>query len=296
VAPHLDARVRFAISCYSAQGAPAPSAGCARGRFAAARVGRTAGDFELALEALRMDATYAPAILPYGMLENVWSPAYSWPGTWLKGNYQLVDDATMGPNRGGGRLTTRFRLHDVETRFAYGIFSQLRPFDATTAYQPGFVEGFFLPQLAAAGTRGVERHAALAVIAHPRFADVELDATDIAMARGGSAGHPDEAVALDSRGATLTLWRHFGRHAVASLGAGRNAMFGTFDGAGPPNVDLAERVVFGGLQWQQNDRFGYALQYRLYSVAGMATTGASGIPVSPAYHGPQLMLEQTTHF
>jgi hypothetical protein len=288
---HLDAQARLGWSCYAAQDVARPQAGCTPGRFSAARLRRTAGSFEVALEALRMDATYAPMILPYGIVENVWSPAYSWPGTWLKGNYQLVDDSTMGPNRQGTRLSTRFTAGRIEARLAYGVLHQIQPYDATTAYRQGFVEGFYLPQLDARGTLGDERHFALALAAQPRFARLQLDLTDITLARRGSAGHPEDAVALDDLVATLTLSRRLGTHLVGTAGAGRNAIGGAFDAAGR-NVDLTERVVFGSLQWSPSAHLGYAIQYRLYSVDGMATRIGAGAFVSPAYHGPQLIVEQ----
>jgi hypothetical protein len=291
LAPHLDGHFRLGYSCYAATGTARPQGACTSGRYASASVRRTTDTFDLGLEAMHMDATYAPGILPYGTLENVWSPAYSWPGTWLKGTYQLVGNAMMGPNREGLRATTRFAVGGVETRIAYGVLRQLRLYDATNAYQTGFVEGFYLPQLDAGGTLGSERHTAVALIAHPRIADVEIDFTDIWLGRRGSPGHPQEAVGVDSIGATATFSRRFGTRVVGSLGAGRNAMVGAFDAA-TTNVDLAERVVFGGLQWKQNANWSYGVQYRVYSVSGMPTAFPGGAAVSPAYHGPQIMLEQ----
>jgi hypothetical protein len=291
---HLDAQLRLGASCYAARGTALPQSGCTAGGFRSLRVRRTAGDAQVALEAMRMDATYAPAILPYGIPENVWSPAYSWPGTWLKGTYQLVDDATMGPNREGLRATSSFTAGALEARLSYTVLRQIDPFDATTAYRTGFVEGFYLPQLDAPGTLGSERHAALTLIAHARLATIELDATRITLARGASTGHPDEAVAIDDAGVTLTLSRRFGTRFAGSLGAGRNAIAGAFDAA-TPNVGLAQRVAFGSLQWSPNAHVAYALQYRLYAVDGMPTSLAASGWISPAYHGLQLMLEQRLH-
>jgi hypothetical protein len=288
---HDDAQLRLGASCYSAQGTQQTQSACTRGAYASLRLAHTTGAFRVALEAVRMSATYAPAILPYGTPENVWSPAYSWPGTWLKGDYQLVDSSAMGPNREGARVTTRFTVRGVEMRLAYAAYRQLRPFDATTAYQAGFVEGFFLPQLDAPGTLGHEQHAAASAIAHLRFADVELNVTDITLTRRASTGHPLEAVALDDAVSTLTLSRRFGTRTIASLGAGRNTMFGAFDAA-TPNVGITENVVFAALQWQQSAHWSYGVQYRLYSVGGMPARTLGGASASPAYHGPQIMVEQ----
>jgi hypothetical protein len=294
VFPAVDARIRLGYSCYSARVTALARAGCTPGGFGALRLRRVAGAFELSAEAMRMDATYAPAILPYGTPENVWGAGYAWPGTWLKGTYQLVDDAAIGPNRQGARATARVRAGALDARLAYGTLHQLRPYDASTAYEPGFVESFYFAQLAAPGTLGDERHAAAALIARPRFATVELDLTDVTLMRRGSSGHPEERVALDNGAATVTLSRRFGPAFFGSAGAGRYAMTGAFDSAGT-NVDLTERVVFGALAWSASPHLAYALQYRLYAACGMPSAfGGSGF-VSPAYHGAQLMLEQRVH-
>jgi len=289
---HVMGRFLYGASCYSALGVAKPQGGCVVGRYTAARVQRSTESFLVSLEALQMDATYAPAILPYGTLENVWSAAYSWPGTWLKGNYQLVDDSAMGPNRTGVRINSRFTGRGGEVRLAYGMYSQIRRYDTGTAYQTGFVEGYYLPQLNSVGTLGAERHFAGTAIAHTRFADVQLDVTDVALQRAASAGNPDERVAVEQVATTFTLSRRMGSRSIASIGAGRNAMFGAFDSASKPNVDIAQRVIFGSVQFEQNKHWSYGLQYRLYSVDGMPTRLGTGAPVAPAYHGPQFIFEQ----
>ncbi|MEA2720412.1 MAG: hypothetical protein QOJ39_2276 [Candidatus Eremiobacteraeota bacterium] len=80
---HASAQVRLGMSCYAAEGTGRAQRGCAGGRYASARLQRTTDAFSIALDAMHMDATYAPAILPYGMPENLWGPAYAWPGTWI---------------------------------------------------------------------------------------------------------------------------------------------------------------------------------------------------------------------
>ena len=55
----------------------------------------------------RFDPTYATMILPYGIPENVWSVAWSWPGVWLKSTYQLVDNSVIGANRAGFHFRVR---------------------------------------------------------------------------------------------------------------------------------------------------------------------------------------------
>jgi hypothetical protein len=164
------------------------------------------------------------------------------------------------------------------------------PYDTANAYEPGFVEGYYLPQLTAAGgTLGKEQHAAATFTAHPRFADVELDLTDVTMSRPGSPGHPGEAVAMNYPAGTLTLSRAFGPVLRGTLGAGRYAAYGAWVTAGPPNADLAESVLFAGLAFQESPASALAFQYRLYAVNGLPTVPQG---TSPAYHGPQFLIEQ----
>ncbi len=283
-----DVQLRGAISCYGATGTAESRPQCTHGQYLHAKLHRPAGKVDLALEAVRFEASFAPMILPYGTPENLWSIAYSWPGTWLKGDYQLVSNAQVGPNRQGLRATTSLPLGGITLKLAFAQYRQILPYDTTTAFAPGFVEGFFLPQLFAAGTLGKEEHAALSLSAHPRFADVSLDLTDITLSRPGSLGHPNEAVAMDYPAATLALSRKVGRFA-ASAGVGRYATDGAFDTAGRHNADLTERVLFGSLQYGASERLAYALQYRLYDVSGLPT---APFAAPPAYHGPQFLFEQ----
>jgi hypothetical protein len=286
----VHAELRAAFSCYGAQGTAEARPQCTPGNYDDVRLRHTFGAVDATLEATRFEATYATMILPYGTPQNVWSISYAWPGTWLKGDYQFVDNSTLGPNRQGARVSARFPVLGVDTRLAYGQFRQILPYDSTIGFEPGFVEGFFLPQLTAAGgTLGKEQHFAAAFIAHPRLADVELNFTDITMSRPGSLGNPNEAVAMDYPATVLTLSRGFGPVLRGALGAGRYALTGAWVTAGPTNADLAERVVFAALELKESDGAALALQYRLYSVDGIPTV-PQGSP--PAYHGPQLLLEQ----
>lgn len=298
-----DAQLRWAMSCYGADGT-SQSAPCTHGSYYYARLHHGFRSFDLAVEGIRSEATYATAILPYGTLENIWSAPFTWPGTWLKGTYQFVDNTQIGPNRQGMRVSGTTLIAGVEIRAAYAFYNQIRPYDASTAFIPGFVEGYFLPQLNAAGTLGKEQHASASFIAHAKFANVQLDLSDVTLSRAGSAGNANEAVAINYPSASLSLSRELGPKLIGSVGAGRYAVDGAFDTGGPKNADLAQRVVFAGLQWQQNPTTSWGLQYRLYSVDGLSTNlyglfapGPAGTtvfvpPTSPAYHGPQLLLEQ----
>ena len=298
-----DGQVRIATSCYSATGTAASSSSCTQGWYYEAKIHHGFRAFDAALDFMRSDATYATAILPYGVLENIWSAPWTWPGTWLKGTYQFVDNSVMGPNRQGVRASANTIFKGIEVRAAYALFNQIRPYDASTAFIPGFVEGFFLPQLNAPGTLGHEQHAALSLLWHPAFADVDLDMTDVTMSRRGSAGNPNEAVAMDYPSATLTLSKQLSEKYLLSAGASSYGNNGAFSTAGTKNVNLTEEVIFAGLQWKQNATSAWGVQYRLYNTIGSTTypgpfapPGTPGTitgsgPVLPWYRGPQWILE-----
>lgn len=296
-----DAQLRIGMSCYGATGTAISQSGCTTGRYYYGRLHHGFRSFDLAIEAMREDATYAPAILPYGVVpENVWSAPYTWPGTWLKGAYQFIDNSQIGPNRQGLRATANTLIAGIELRAAYAIYNQIRPYDTSTAFTPGFVEGYFLPQLGGVpGTLGRETHASLSLIAHPKIFDVEIDLSDVTLHRSASTNDSREAVSMNYPSGTITLSRQLHPKWIGSLGAGRYAVDGAFSTSGPKNADLWQRVVFAGLQLQSNPTSGYAIQYRLYSVNGLPTNFGLAVPgpgplapVSPAYHGPQIIVEQ----
>ena len=297
-----DAQLRLGMSCYGATGT-AISAACTQGHYYYGRLQHTFASFSASLEAIRFEGTYAPAILPYGTQENQWSWSPSWPGEWLKGDYQFIDNSEIGANREGLRASARATFGAIETRLAYADYRQIAPYDDTTARTPGFVEGFFLPQSGSGGTLGHEQHAAAAVIAHPAIADIELDLTDVTLSRPPQAGLAGDATALNVPAATLNVSRTLGAHVIINAGAATYGVDGAFEAAGTKNSVLMERVVFAGVQYQLSRYAGYGLQYRLYSVGGIPTlpapyvdaaTGLLLLPASPAYHGPQFQFEQ--HF
>ena len=142
-----DGELRYGYSCYGAIGTALPSATCTSGNYYYGKLHHGFAHFDVILEGTRNEATYAPAILDYGTIENVWTYPAALPNTWLRGNYQLVDNSQVGANREGGKITTTFIVAGVEVRLAFGQYQQIRALDASSAFNPGFVEPFFLPQV-----------------------------------------------------------------------------------------------------------------------------------------------------
>jgi hypothetical protein len=285
-----DAELRYGYSCYSAvQGAAVATSTCTSGNYYYGKLHHGFAHFDVALEGVRFDASYAPAILDYGTIQNVLTYPAAFPGTYLRGDYQFVDNAEVGPNRQGGRLSTTFILAGVEVRLALAGYTQIQALDATSAYSAGFVEPYFLPQTVAHGTLGNEIHYEGWFNYHAKFADLTLDLSQVNTSRAAPAGSPGDNVSMSYPSAVFSLARPFGPKVTGAAGVGRFGLNGQFDTSGTDNASLYQDVVFGGVQLRTNANSGYGLEYRLYSVDGNPTL--PGAP-SPAFHGPQIQFYQ----
>jgi hypothetical protein len=99
----VDAVAEIGRAWYDASPAARPGTQ-APGGYYHLGLSRARGRTTASADYFRMEPRYATAILPYGVPENQWSTAFAWPGQWLKSNYQLVDNGTLGVNRQGYRL------------------------------------------------------------------------------------------------------------------------------------------------------------------------------------------------
>ena len=284
-----DGELRYGYSCYGAVGAARASTTCTSGNYYYGKLHHGFAHFDVILEGIRNEGTYAPAILDYGTIENVWTYPAALPNTWLRGNYQLVDNSEVGSNREGGKITTTFILAGVEVRLAFGQYQQIRALDASSAFNSGFVEPFFLPQASVIGTLGTEQHFAGWFSYHAKWADITLDLSEVRAWRSAPLGQPQDNVSMEYPSGVLTLSRAFGPKVSGAAGVGRFALNGQFDTSGVNNASLAQDVVFAGLQLRSNATTGYGIEYRLYSTSGLPTV--PGAP-SPAYHGPQIQFYQ----
>jgi hypothetical protein len=284
-----EMELRYGYSSYGVLGTGVATTSSATGDYMYGKLHHGFAPFDLTLELMRFSPRYAPAILPYGTQENVWNIAWA-PRSWFNQYYQFVDNSLIGANRQGWRLSSNFLVKGVEVRLATSTYTQIANYDNTTAFSVGFVEPYFTPQLTASnGTRGVERRFDASFAWHPKFADVRLDLSDLTMRRIGSAGNPAEAVNMDYPGWVFSMSRPINEKLFGSIGTGRFAASGSYNNFGAKNADLSQRVVFLGAQLKSNATSVYQMQYRIYSVNGIPTT--PGGP-SPAFHGPQFILEQ----
>lgn len=285
----FDGELRYGYSCYGATNTAVSAPSCASGNYYYAKLHHGFTHFDMALEGVRFEGTYAPAILNYGVQENVWTYPAAWPGNWLRGSYQLVDNSLVGPNRQGGRVTATTIIAGLEIRFAFAEYSQIQALNAHAAFTPGFIEPYFLPQTNAIGTAGSEQHFEGWFNYHTKWADITLDLAQVNTWRPAPAGQPQDNVVMQYPAGVLTLARNFGPKVFGAAGIGRFALNGQFDTSGPNNASLSQNVVFAGLELRSNGTTGYGLEWRLYSVQGTPTIPGG---LSPAFHGPQIQFYQ----
>ena len=289
----FDALIEYSTSTYSADGVATPAISNVQGSYAHGQLRRGFGAFELALDGYRFDPHYATTILPYGTLENVWSSAYSWPGPWLKGNYQLVDNTAVGVNRQGFRVKGISAFGKSEVRVSYAQFDQISPFNSANGLSTGFVEGYYLPQLTSAGTTlGHQKQYAAFVALHPSFGDVTVDFTEDTQHRDATRSNPQEAVSIDYPAYVFTFSRQLNPRLLGALGYARYVTNGSFSNTGANNAETDQRVYFIGGQFSKDGKNAYHLQYRYYANNGLPNIpGAPG----PQFHGGQFILEQRFH-
>lgn len=246
------------------------------------------GRATLWLDAYRMEARYATMILPYGVPENQWSAAFSWPGQWLKSNYQLIDNSVLGVNRQGYRVRYNVDGGPFEVHLEYTDLHQIDPETTLTATQAGFVDGYYLPQLPNAATFGQQKRYGFWAAWHPSFGDLSLDIVDDTLYRPYDPGHLVDRVSYEVPQAVATYSRHLSKNLVVATGLGRYAIKGAFS----EPLDIAERLYFGGLEWKSG-QYSSLLSFRRTIFAGITTFPAS--PLSPDFTGSALIFEQRLH-
>lgn len=267
---HLDGIAEYGRSTYDAQDVAVPGSG-RPGAYYHLGATRTSGGASASLDLYRNESYYATALLPYGVPENVWSVAWSWPGQWLKSNYQLIGDAPANVDRQGYRVRYRRSTHALDVRGAYANFGEIDPISLANARRTGFVDGFFLPQSDAAATLGRQHQYGFFVAWHPAFADITFDYSEDTMRRPAAPGHPEDHVSYDTPAYVLTASRTLRSHVVASLGFARYAMRGSF-AQGYTNVDFRQRTGIAGIQW--------ATSARAATLVSLRRTAFDGLPAA----------------
>ncbi len=285
----LDAIAELGHSTYDADHVAEPGTGKA-GNYVHFGLSRTAGRATASFDVYRNEAYYAQALLPYGAPENVWSSAWSWPGQWLKSNYQLINDFPVNIDRQGYRVkyVVKGGNSPLDVRASYASFGQIEPITYANALKTGFVDGFFLPQPNDAATLGRQHQYVLFVGWHRAFADVTVDYAEDTMRRRALLAHPEDTVSYDSPEVVLTLSRKLDKNVLVSAGVARYGMRGSF-GQGYTNVDFAQRTAFAGLQFAESAHATALLTLRRSAFGGIPSR-LGGPP--PDFTGTLFVFEQ----
>jgi hypothetical protein len=287
IAPHLDGVAEYGHTTYAADLVAQP--GTAKpGDYLHAGASRAFGRAALALDVYRNDARYANALLPYGAPENVWSVAWSWPGQWLKSNYQLINDFPVNIDRQGYRVKYTLGGGPLDVRVIYANFGEIEPITLSNALQTGFVDGFFLPQADANATLGRQHQYGGYLGWHPSFGDVTVDYAEDTMRRAAAPGAPQDSVAYDSPELVISFAHHFGSRTLASIGAARYAMRGSF-GQGYTNIDYSQRQAMAGIEFAESKRATILASLRRSAFAGIP---AAPLDDAPTFTGTIFILEQ----
>jgi hypothetical protein len=269
----LDATVEYAHSTYQADGIGKPQT--AGGSWTHASLAHGIGPAMLTVHYYRFEPTYATIILPYGVPENVWSVAYSWPGPWLKSNYQLVDTTALGVNRQGPEIAYSFASKSVQAVASYSSFKQIAPITPANLTQLGFVEGFFLIQRNPAdATLGSFKRSAAYIGKTFKFGTIGLDFVDDGLHRDANPREPFDAVSYDAPQAVLSWSRPIGDRALLAAGAGYFGMRGSWADGAETNVDYGMHVYYAGAQFAEHGGDALMLTLRRSDMRGSPYFGA----------------------
>jgi hypothetical protein len=283
--PHWDVLAELGRSWYDA-GLVARPGTQHLGNYEHVLVARHFGGDTVTLEYHRFDPTYATIILPYGVPENIWSVAWSWPGVWLKSTYQMVDNSIVGANRAGFHLRYDHPGGALEVHLGFGDWRQIAPETVANASQVGFVDGFFLLQRNAFATIGTDRQVAGYVAWHLPHDDLTLDAVEDYLQRPADPAQPIDTVAIRAPEVVASLQHHVSKALIAVAGYGRYEAAGTW---ATTTVDATYGVGFAGVEFATGPSTALLVEARRYALAGLPAAPNS---LSPAMHGTALIVDQ----
>jgi hypothetical protein len=256
------------------------------GNYEHVALGRHFGNNLATIEYHRFDPTYATIILPYGVPENVWSAAWSWPGVWLKSTYQLVDNTVIGANRAGFHVKYDHNDRRLEAHADYGDWRQLVPETFANASQNGFVDGYFLLQDNLFPTYGHDRHLGLYVAWHLARDDLVFDRLEDYLNRAADPGHAIDTVAMRTPAFVGSVAHHVSGTLLVVGGYGRYEATGQW--AMTP-VDAIYGVGFAGAEFATGPKTALLVEARHYGLVGLPSA-VGGLP--PTMKGTVLVVDQ----
>jgi hypothetical protein len=287
----FDGLIEYGHSTYDADHVSEPGTQHP-GNYYHAGIAKTFGRASANLDFYANDPYYATAILPYGAPENVWAVAWSWPGQWLKSNYQLIANAPVNVNRQGYRIKYQLDGGPIDVHVSYANFGQIQPITIANANRTGFVDGFFLPQDDDAPTLGRQNQYAFWTTWHAPFADVVVDWTEDAIRRPALPGHGSDEVNYHTPQYSVYATRRLTPSVLVSLGIADYFMNGSFAQT-YENIDFGQREGFVGGEVRETKHTSTLLTYRRSVFAGYAI--APGNP-PPDFTDNLLVLEQRVTF
>jgi len=289
VTKSVDGIVEYGHSTYAAQNVAEPGTGKPGNYYHAGATKNFGSHASLGIDAYRNEPYYAQTLLPYGTPENVWSVAWSWPGQWLKSNYQLINDFPVNINREGYRAHASLNAGPVQLKVVYGNFGQIDSISVSNALQTGFVDGFFLPQLDADATLGRQHQYGLWGDWHSGAGDLTVDYDEDTMRRLAVLSAPQDTVSYDAPSYVLEFSHHFGPRLLGSVSYGRYGMRGSF-GQAITNIDYGQHVGMTGIEYEEGPSTGTLVSVRWSALNGIPSIPPTG--PSPAFSGTMFVLEQ----
>jgi hypothetical protein len=289
----FDATAEFSHSEYQMEGV-----GAARpvgGSWVHAALERRLNGVKLGVHYYRFEPTFATMVLPYGVPENVWSVSYSWPGPWLKSNFQLVDSTTLGVNREGPLYSFSSAGTRTKLLATYSDFRQIAPYTTANSHDPGFIDGFLLVQQnPAQATMGTFRRTSAFASEAFKFGTVDLDFVDDGLHRDAAASAPSDAVSYDAPQYVLSVTRNASARVAACAGIAYYGMHGSWADGPLTNVDFGMHVAFAGAQFAQTGRGATMISVRRSVLRGAPYFGRLGALKygSPDFTATTLLVEQ----
>ncbi len=241
------------------------------------------------VEYYRFDPRYATIILPYGVPENVWSVAWSWPGQWLKSTYQAVDNSIIGINREGFRTHVDFTHGRVELHAAAYVWRQIEPITLSSASQEGWIDGFFLPEYDSDPTLGWQHQVAFYAAWHLPNDDIAIDSVWDRSYRP-ALDDPVDFVSTNYPQVVASIQHHWNKRMVATLGYGRYSANGTWSTT--PLLAIYGVGFLGG-EWDFTNGQQLLVQLRRYGLTGVPSQ-PGGLP--PTMSGTALVVDQRIEF
>jgi hypothetical protein len=239
-------------------------------------------------EYYRFDPRYASVILPYGVPENVWSVAWSWPGQWLKSTYQAVNNAIIGINREGYRVHADETSGRLELHADAYVWRQVEPITLSNASADGWIDGYFLPQEDADATLGWQRQVGLYAAWHFPSDDLVFDGVWDRSYR--PAIDPIDFDSMNEPQIVASFQHHYGKKLLAAVGYGRYSANGYWS---TTPVQAIYGLGFVGSEWDFGNGQQLLIQVRRYGEVGLPSQPAGP---TPDLRGTTLIVDQRIQF